>query len=97
VQHGKTEQGGTMERQIFLEQNAIARRLIDVTPEIFGQKIGLIDKLFGCKHKNVSRPFTRGKVSYRACIECGARTKFETSSFKTVGSFYYAPPVASRP
>lgn len=59
-----------------------------------GTKIGLVGKLFGCWHKRLSRPFTQGtgrKVSYRACLECGARRKFDTDSFKTSGPFYYPP------
>lgn len=83
--------------KIIWEQKVEEGRLTDVTADVFGQKVGFIDKLFGCRHRNVSRPFTKGKVSYRVCIECGARKRFETSSFKTVGSFYYAPPVTSRP
>ena len=59
-----------------------------------GTRIGLVGKLFGCWHKRLSRPFTQNggrKVSYRACLECGARRKFDTDSFKTSGPFYYPP------
>ena len=58
-----------------------------------GKKIGIIGKLFGCWHKRLSRPFSERNVSYRSCLECGARRKFDTESFKTSGPFYYPPTV----
>ena len=83
--------------QAILEQNNIAERLIDRTAGAFGEKIGLVAKLFGCKHKALTRPFTNNDKSYRACLECGARTEFDTQSFRTLGTFYYPPSVTSRP
>ena len=83
--------------QAILEQNTIAERLIDRTAGAFGEKIGLVAKLFGCKHKSLTRPFTNNDKSYRACLECGARTEFDTQSFKTLGTFYHPPSVTSRP
>ncbi len=80
-----------------LEQNAIAKRLIDRTQGEFGAKIGIFGKVFGCWHKELSRPFTSKRVSYRVCTECGARTKFDISNFKTSGIFYYPPSVSARP
>lgn len=58
---------------------------------VFGRKIGLLARMFGCSHRNLSRPFSRGKVSYRSCLECGARKKFDTDSLKTFRTFYYPP------
>lgn len=62
----------------------------------FGRKIGLIGRLFGCNHRDLSRPFTREKVSYRSCLGCGARKKFDAESLVTYGSFYYPPETAGR-
>ena len=81
----------------ILEQNVVAGRLIDLTPQNFGEKVGILTTLFGCWHKEMSRPFTNKKVSYRACTSCGARKKFDTSNFKTLGTFYYPPSVSLRP
>lgn len=84
--------------QAVLEQNVIAEALINRHEEPFGQKIGFFSTLFGCWHNNLSRPFTNKKrLSYRACMECGARKQFDTRSFKTSGPFYYPPKVTSRP
>ncbi len=58
---------------------------------IFGQKIGLAVKLFGCWHTNISRPFTNGKISYRSCLQCGARKKFNPETLETHGNFYFPP------
>lgn len=78
-----------------LEQNLIAQSVLNRTENVFGDKIGFMGKLFGCWHKELSRPFTNKKSSYRACLNCGALKKFDTETLKTVGPFYY-PPTISR-
>lgn len=80
--------------QGVFEQNRIAESLIDRTKGTFGNKIGLFGQLFGCWHKELSRPFTNKNGSYRACLSCGARKGFNTETLKTDGRFYY-PPVVS--
>jgi len=80
--------------QAVLEQNHIVELGKIQTEKTFGTKIGLVVKLFGCWHKQLSRPFTNNKSSYRTCLCCGARKRFDTQNLKTFGSFYY-PPAAS--
>jgi hypothetical protein len=80
--------------QAILEQNRIAKRVLDRTNGAFGKKIGVVGKLFGCWHKSLSRPFTIEAGSYRSCLECGARTEFDIQNFRTLGTFYYPPSVA---
>jgi DNA-directed RNA polymerase specialized sigma24 family protein len=60
---------------------------------VFGQKVGLIAKLFGCWHENLSRPFGSGRSAYRACLNCGARKRFNTETLETYGTFYFPPTV----
>ena len=79
--------------QAVLEQNNIAEMIIDRTNGAFGAKIGIIGKLFGCRHKKISRPFSNRRAAYRACLDCGARKPFDTKSLRTFGSFYYPPTV----
>ena len=80
--------------QTILEQNRIAESLINRTGEAFGNKIGLLGTLFGCWHRSLSRPFTIGNDSYRACLDCGARKHFDPETLKTFGSFHYPPTVS---
>ena len=77
-----------------LDQNRIAQSLLNRTDRVFGEKIGIMGKIFGCWHKRLSRPFTNQKASYRACLECGALKRFDADTLQTVGPFYY-PPVIS--
>lgn len=63
---------------------------------VFGKKLGLTAKLFGCWHNNVSRPFVQGKTAYRSCLQCGARRQFNPETLKTYGSFYFPPTVIER-
>ncbi len=82
--------------QGILEQNYIAEALIDRTKGTYGNRIGIMGKLFGCWHKDLSRPFTTKRTTYRACLDCGARREFDTQNFKTSGPFYYPPAVATK-
>jgi DNA-directed RNA polymerase subunit RPC12/RpoP len=82
--------------QAILEQNRISKNIINRTDGAFGKKIGVFGAVFGCWHKDLSRPFTTDqRESYRACTECGARRRFDTKTLKTVGSFYYPPAIAA--
>ena len=58
---------------------------------LFGQKLGLMTRLFGCRHANLSRPFSNGKAGYRSCINCGSRRAFDPETLETYGAFYAAP------
>lgn len=80
--------------QNILEQNRIAETLINRTKGAFGNKIGLTAKIFGCWHKHLTRPFTNRNGSYRACLNCGARKKFDTETLVTKGPFFYPPAIA---
>lgn len=57
----------------------------------FGRKIGLITKLFGCRHGNIGRPITLGETAYRSCLNCGARRQFNPDTMETHGNFYFPP------
>lgn len=61
--------------------------------KVFGRKIGLLGRLFGCYHKNLSRPFSESGVSYRSCLACGARKRFDSKSLRTFRSYYYPPEI----
>jgi hypothetical protein len=81
--------------QAILKQNHITRKVVNKNPDMFGEKIGVFGKVFGCWHKALTRPFTTGRQSYRACLECGARRRFDPQTLKTLGAFYYPPPAVS--
>lgn len=62
-----------------------SRRLAGV-PTALGR---WITGIFGCAHKEMSRPFSRHGESYRVCITCGARRQFDNKTWNSGGSFYY--------
>ncbi len=80
--------------QVVLEQNKLAKSITNRNSQAFGRQIGIIGKLFGCWHKNLTRPFTIENFSYQACLHCGARKKFDAQNLKTIGSFHYPPAVS---
>ncbi len=45
--------------------------------------------IFGCWHKELSRPFTTSNNSYRVCLNCGARRHFNAETLETYGQFYF--------
>ncbi len=53
------------------------------------RKIGLMAKLFGCRHGELGRPFAKGDAAYRTCLKCGARKRFNPQTLETFGKFYY--------
>lgn len=54
--------------------------------------VGLAARLFKCWHTDMSRPFTRGPETYRACLDCGARRKFNLADWKMQGPYYFSSP-----
>ena len=72
-----------------------SHRKAGIDEQVFGAKVGVFAKIFGCEHDNISRPFTTGKTSYRTCLGCGARKQFNSETLQTFGSFYYPPVVKS--
>jgi len=78
--------------QGVLEQDLVDTSF-DRAESSLGTKIGFVGKLFGCWHKRLGRPITRKNLSYRSCLECGARREFNTERFETSGPFYYPPMV----
>ncbi len=47
--------------------------------------------IFGCTHKELSRPFSRRGQTYRVCIDCGAQRRFDAKTWNMRGPFYYEP------
>ncbi len=68
----------------------------DIDRLVFGQKMGLMAKLFGCWHNNISRPFVKGKTAFRSCLQCGARKRFNPETLETQGSFYFPPVIEKK-
>ena len=52
---------------------------------------GWLTRLFGCRHRNMSPPFTGGEETYRSCMRCGARRLFDVERGRMTGAYYYAP------
>ena len=55
---------------------------------------GWFARVFGCWHKEMSRPFTDQGQTYRTCIDCGARRQFNLRHWEMQGDFYYRLPTS---
>lgn len=60
---------------------------------VFGPKQGILTRIIGCRHKEISRPFGAGDSAYRSCLSCGARKPFNATTLETGGSFYCPPAI----
>ena len=69
--------------------NQAGTDLLTVMPDLVSQVRRAAARIFGCWHRNMSRPFSRGNETYRACVACGARRRFDTKQWEMVGPFYY--------
>ena len=63
----------------------------DASEKVFGKKLGLFSRIIGCSHRDLSRPFVEEGVGYKTCLNCGARSPYDPSTFKSEGKFYAAP------
>lgn len=53
-----------------------------------------VARLFGCWHREMSRPFSHYGQAYRVCLHCGAQRKFNLSNWTMHGAFYYNRPTS---
>jgi hypothetical protein len=67
----------------------VGRDRSPVMPDLVSKMRRTAARIFGCWHVNMSRPFSRGNESYRTCVACGARRRFNLEQWEMVGSFYY--------
>jgi hypothetical protein len=44
----------------------------------------VLDLLFGCRHRNLSRVFTIGGQTYRVCCGCGAKFSYSLANMSTM-------------
>ena len=59
--------------------------------QVLTNKIGgLMARVFGCWHADLSRPFSRGGRAYRKCLNCGAQRRFNLGNWEMQGKFYYS-------
>ena len=52
----------------------------------------LVTRLFGCWHREMSRPFSSQGQTYRTCLNCGASRKFHLGRWEMQGDFFYRRP-----
>ena len=61
---------------------------------VTGRIGSLMARVFGCRHADMSRPFSREGRAYRSCLNCGAHRKFNLGNWQMQGRFYYGQPQA---
>jgi len=59
---------------------------------LIGKIGGFLNRIFGCWHSEMSRPFSSEGQSYRVCLSCGARREFNLRNWETRGDYYFRLP-----
>ncbi len=62
------------------------------TSSISNRISNLMARVFGCRHAEMSRPFSRDGRAYRSCLNCGAQRQFNLGNWEMTGGFYYGQP-----
>lgn len=44
----------------------------------------IVNFLFGCRHKDLSRAFTSDNETYKVCLKCGARLRYSWQTMSLV-------------
>lgn len=45
-------------------------------------------RIVGCWHRRMSVPFSRDGETYRVCLRCGMRRRFDLAKWKMKGRYY---------
>ncbi len=48
-----------------------------------------LSEIFGCQHREMSRPFSRHGETIRVCLGCGGRRRFDEQKWQMDGAYYY--------
>jgi hypothetical protein len=75
-------------QQAIIENNPYLRQ----SNESGGGIAVWITRLLGCRHREMSRPFSSQGQTYRSCLDCGARRQFNLGRWEMQGKFYYRVP-----
>ena len=78
--------------QLTIENRQNAEQTNETVPAV--RISGWIGRMFGCRHKEMSRPFSSDGQTYRACLNCGARRSFNIGRWEMRGDFYYSLPTS---
>jgi hypothetical protein len=75
----------------------IASSTVPQMDSLTGRLNTLVARVFGCRHADMSRPFSRDGRTYRSCLNCGAQRQFNLGNWKMQGGFYYGQPQLRQP
>ena len=65
-----------------------------ISESVSGTVKGWLNRLIGCWHMEMSRPFSSEGKAYRVCLSCGAHRQFNLKNWKMQGDFYYSRPTS---
>gem|GEM_PF-393519 len=65
-----------------------------LTDNVSGIVSRWLNRLLGCWHLEMSRPFSSEGQAYRVCLSCGAQRRFNLKNWEMQGDFYYTLPTS---
>ena len=83
-----------MSSQVYTLISPTFRRLEkpneNLREKIAGSVRYFLQRLIGCHHRQLSRPFTHDGRTYRSCPRCGMRREFDLKIWQSKGRYYQA-------
>jgi hypothetical protein len=77
-----------MQAEALLNQHVLTNHSTGNFLNVAAQRV--VDRVFGCWHHDLSRPFTSSGRTYRVCVKCGMSRRFDTNKWKTFGPYHRA-------
>jgi hypothetical protein len=78
-----------MQGQLTIANPNVAPLSVD---SVVAKITGMMGRVFGCWHMEMSRPFSHQGQAYRMCMDCGAQRQFNLGNWKMQGAYYYNKP-----
>ena len=75
-------------REVAIVEAVLEQTRINQPGLLTGSISRVFRRVLGCWHRHMSLPFTRGNETYRTCVDCGARRRFDLERWTMVGAFY---------
>lgn len=77
-------------------EGVLDQRVKSLYPEgLFIRAGRVLRRVFGCWHRDMSFPFSCDNETYRTCVACGARRRFDVEQWAMIGPYYYRSTVGA--
>ena len=77
------------ERSLFRSLHPASQTVLEKPDHMNENLLWTLNFIFGCRHRNLSRPFTCSRRTYQVCLDCGRQVPY---SLETMSPQRRVPP-----